>query len=483
MICASFVSSMQDESISIEEQEKKIQDYCQMIGMPISIRYVDDHAMDANGTFNTMKQEGVSRKYECIAFYSMWIFEKNYLLILDLLKRVFVPIGIHFIFADDKYCSFEHTHREIIGYISEKRKQYMERIHHQIRQYHRAIPVAEITKYGYLRVKGKDELVIDEEVRPIVERIFDLAMKGMTYSRISELLNEEKVKSVAMRLSEIYGKFTPKKNHWGNRGIFSILCDPVYSGEWNFTFEGKTKIVECPAYISKEKQQLILKKLENKRVVRNRQENPFRDYTFDRDTGRKLVAKFSGKYGHVGYRFFDKREKMIKYKTVFVSIADIQNALTSQINAEKQAAQEALNFYMTLEGKQYIDTLLSDCKEKGQALFKELVAAISELPVIEEKSDFFQQQNNNVSMLDKRFLEIAEEYERQKAFYTKANPWIRLYLSFNEEKLKSPKEIKRYLEKVVFDQYGNFEIILHCMDAKITVPGGAIKWPEKVEEQ
>ena len=471
MICASFVRPTQETSVTVEDQNERIKDYCQTVGLSVSIHYVDDCVMDENGTFNLMKQDGISGKYDCIAFDSMQIFGKNYLLALDLLKRAFVPIGIHFIFVDDQFCSFEHTRRQIGNYLSEKRKQYLERIHHHIHQYRRAIPIAQVTKYGYLRVEGKDELIIDEEVRPVVERIFDLALNGMTYSKISTLLNEENVKSAATRLSEIYGKFTPKNNHWGNKGIFSILSDSVYSGEWNFSFEGKTKIISCPAYISKEKQQLILEKYQNRRVIVNRQENPFRNYVFDKETGERLASKFSVKYGHVGYRFFEKRDQMIKYKTCFVSVSDIQNALIDKIKAEKQAAQEALNYYMSIDGKQHRDMLLSDYKEKGQALFKELVTSVSKLPVGKEDNDDFRFLKEEIAELDRRFLEIADEYEKQKAFYTKANPWIRLYLSFNEEKIKSPKEIKRYLNKVVFDKFGNFDIVLNSMDSKIIPPG------------
>ena len=87
--------------------------------------------------------------------------------------------------------------------------------------------------YGY--IKGTDKkgtLIIDEEVAPVVVRIFEMYASGISPRRISEILNEENVPCPGRYAFEKLGhKGKPgDRRLWGQITIASMLKNIVYIG-------------------------------------------------------------------------------------------------------------------------------------------------------------------------------------------------------------------------------------------------------------
>jgi len=102
MICASYTRQTIKfgEAISISEQEKAISEFVKSKRMTIDKAYTDEsNDVEAEDGFNTMKEGGINRAFDCIVFYSMMYFGKEPLVGYNLLLHSFIPAGIDFAVA------------------------------------------------------------------------------------------------------------------------------------------------------------------------------------------------------------------------------------------------------------------------------------------------------------------------------------------------------------------------------------------------
>ena len=85
--------------------------------------------------------------------------------------------------------------------------------------------------YGYkMHPTEKNKIVIDEEVAPIVRRIFALALSGMSCRNIATLLNEEGVPTPATYANLPVAKPGPYTGLWSSERISDMLQNETYIG-------------------------------------------------------------------------------------------------------------------------------------------------------------------------------------------------------------------------------------------------------------
>ena len=85
--------------------------------------------------------------------------------------------------------------------------------------------------YGYkMHPTEKNKIVIDEEVAPIVRRIFALALDGMSCRKIATLLNEEGVPTPATYCGRKVGNPGPYTGLWSSERISDMLQNETYIG-------------------------------------------------------------------------------------------------------------------------------------------------------------------------------------------------------------------------------------------------------------
>ena len=85
--------------------------------------------------------------------------------------------------------------------------------------------------YGYkMHPTEKNKIVIDEEVAPVVRRIFALALSGMSCRKIATTLNEEGVPTPATYCGWKVGNPGPYTGLWSSERISEMLKNETYIG-------------------------------------------------------------------------------------------------------------------------------------------------------------------------------------------------------------------------------------------------------------
>ena len=85
--------------------------------------------------------------------------------------------------------------------------------------------------YGYkMHPTEKNKIVVDEEVAPIVRRIFAMALDGMSCRRIATTLNEEGIPTPATYCGWKVGKPGPYTGLWSSERISDMLQNETYIG-------------------------------------------------------------------------------------------------------------------------------------------------------------------------------------------------------------------------------------------------------------
>ena len=90
--------------------------------------------------------------------------------------------------------------------------------------------VGALAPYGYLKSPyDKHKLIIDEEVKDIVGKIFDDYIKGSTLSGIAKDLNDNNILSPGAYRANKSGKKIISK--WNSAAVRNILDQPIYTGD------------------------------------------------------------------------------------------------------------------------------------------------------------------------------------------------------------------------------------------------------------
>ena len=82
--------------------------------------------------------------------------------------------------------------------------------------------------YGYDYIVGEKKIIVNEEEKDLVNRIFDLYIDGKSYFKIAHLFNEENVP-------------TKRGGHWASSTIKSIINNPLYVGKVRYGVQEKNK--------------------------------------------------------------------------------------------------------------------------------------------------------------------------------------------------------------------------------------------------
>ena len=90
--------------------------------------------------------------------------------------------------------------------------------------------------YGYLKdPDDKTKWIVDEEVAPIIRRIFQMAIEGIGVSQIANILMEEKIERPGFHMTRI-GVGSPKwtedkyRYEWQSSTVAKLLSKPEYAG-------------------------------------------------------------------------------------------------------------------------------------------------------------------------------------------------------------------------------------------------------------
>lgn len=231
------------ESLSIENQKAILNEYIEKQGWTLYDVYVDD---GISGT--TFERPGVKRLLEdakqgvinTVLVKDMSRFGRNYIMVGQYLDYVFPAFGIRFIALSDNIDTEQkdsaamdmmpitNVFNEWWAASTSKKLRTV-----RVKNAKNGKNGMSHPPYGY--TIGKDEkrtLQVNEEVAPIVRRIFEMRASGMTPRKIADILNAEKVLTPNdYRLSKTgVTSVTSSWHLWNTSVLRTLLDNPAYIG-------------------------------------------------------------------------------------------------------------------------------------------------------------------------------------------------------------------------------------------------------------
>ncbi len=231
------------ESLSIENQRSMLKKYAEENGFEIYGEYIDD---GISGT--TFQRPEVQRLLDdaktgvinTIIVKDLSRFGRNYIEVGQYLDYVFPAFGIRFIAIQDNVdtANRDSGAMEMMPIMNVFNEWHAANTSKKIRAVKRAnaqegIYTAKKAAYGYIMgTDAKRAPVIDEEVAPIVRRIFEMYASGVSPRKIAEIFTEEGVTTPAVYAYEKYGQ-RGKPNAvkvWHTSTLREMLHNVIYIG-------------------------------------------------------------------------------------------------------------------------------------------------------------------------------------------------------------------------------------------------------------
>lgn len=165
-------------------------------------------------------------------------FARNYIEVGYYLEFVFPTYNVRFISIDDKFDSlelgertggFDLAIRNLVNSLyskdtSRKIKSTMNYKKLNGQYVYGAAP------FGYIKGIEKNTIAVDYDAAKIVRRIFEMAAKGITISRIAKSFNDEKIVTPSIYLSNIRKNYR-KYPHWTYESVRNIIRNRIYTGD------------------------------------------------------------------------------------------------------------------------------------------------------------------------------------------------------------------------------------------------------------
>lgn len=256
------------DSVSIETQRTILRRFAAENNLHVVGEYIDDGWSGTNfdrPNFQRMMQDVEAGKVNCIASKDLSRFGREHIMMDYYLEFVFPEKGIRYIAVSDNedtekglsdFVPFKNLFNE--WFAKDTSRKVKNSLHAKFLAGERTFAYAPL---GYKRDPDvKNRLVIDEETRWIVEKIFDLAFHGAGAAKITGILLDEQVPTPGWLNYTRYGTFAniyadaPEKKRyaWTVGQVKSIVKNETYIGnsvhgiQTNISYKNKKKIRKPP---------------------------------------------------------------------------------------------------------------------------------------------------------------------------------------------------------------------------------------------
>ncbi len=256
------------DSVSIETQRTILRRFAEENNLHVVDEYIDDGWSGTNfdrPNFQRMMQDVEAGKVNCIASKDLSRFGREHIMMDYYLEFVFPEKGIRYIAVSDNedtekglsdFVPFKNLFNE--WFAKDTSRKVKNSLHAKFLAGERTFAYAPL---GYKRDPDvKNRLVIDEETKWIVEKIFDLAFHGAGAAKITGILLDEQVPTPGWLNYTRYGTFAniyadaPEKKRyaWTVAQVKSIVKNETYIGnsvhgiQTNISYKNKKKIRKPP---------------------------------------------------------------------------------------------------------------------------------------------------------------------------------------------------------------------------------------------
>ena len=233
------------ESGSVENQIEFLTDFVDKEeSLQLTDAYVDRHITGTRfdrPEFSRLMADVRSGRVNCVVVKDLSRLGRNYLEAGDYIEKIFPFFGVRFIAVTDGYDSLTSNSSEdglVVPLKNLVNEAYAKDISKKIctsfeNQFKQGIFFATTAAYGYKKDPDDSHMVlVDEDVRHVIERIFREYTSGASLARIARDLNADGVlaPSVYWQTKDVIHK-DKYTNRWEGKQIRNILQNPVYTGD------------------------------------------------------------------------------------------------------------------------------------------------------------------------------------------------------------------------------------------------------------
>lgn len=236
--------SKEDESEgpsqSVTNQKSLLNEFVQQQRLSVYDTYVDDGWSGTNfdrPDFQRMIADIEAKRVNMVITKDLSRLGRDYIMTGHYMERYFPERRVRYIsLLDGIDTGVESTANDITPFRAIMNDMYAKDISKKIKSVKRdkqqkGLFIGGKPMYGYkMHPTEKNKIVIDEEVAPVVRRIFALALDGMTCRKIAMLLNEEGVPTPATYCGWKVGNPGPYTGLWSSERISEMLQNETYIG-------------------------------------------------------------------------------------------------------------------------------------------------------------------------------------------------------------------------------------------------------------
>ena len=227
-------------SQSVQNQESLLREFVQQHRLSVYDTYVDDGWSGTNfdrPAFQRMIADIEAKKVNMVITKDLSRLGRDYILTGHYMERYFPEHRVRYIsLLDGIDTGVDSTANDITPFRAIMNDMYAKDISKKIKSVKRDKQqkgkfIGGKPVYGYkMHPTEKNKIVIDEEVAPIVRRIFALALSGMSCRNIAALLNQEGVPTPATYANLPVAKPGPYTGLWSSERISDMLQNETYIG-------------------------------------------------------------------------------------------------------------------------------------------------------------------------------------------------------------------------------------------------------------
>lgn len=503
-----------EKSYSIETQILSCKEYALKENIDVLEVYTDYEYSGTNferPSFQNMMQDIRDRRINCIIIRDLSRLGREYLEMGRLIDKVFPFLGVRFISVNDKLDtvketdskkSFEVTLKNIINdmYAKDISVKIKTSKHNRARN---GYFIGSVPPYGYKIKKSKEgqKLVIDENIRFIVEEMFDLTLQGKSQYEVAKHFNEKGYAPgmIYYKTGRVYREDDDPE--WNKGTISKMLTNPAYTGtlvqgvkQQNLAKGIKQHFVDESQYIICENaHEAIISKEVHERILQERRErkknhvfsspmhnfenrdyeNRFKGLVINNNTGKELNRRtriYGKNKDRLYYSFQNERfSGSIKpEKSVFIMERDLDQAISDKISEFIMKTTSKTKFVNRIKARfnNAIDTFKKDIENlKRKNLNEENIIQRSyeeySLGKIDRDEYLLKREiaQSHMSTFDNEISAIEVNISKLKKERLKSTKWINdLYASKNLEKLPGDL-IPSLIEKIIVYDKHEFEIV------------------------
>lgn len=259
--------SKEDESEgpsqSVQNQESLLREFVQQHRLSVYDTYVDDGWSGTNfdrPDFQRMIGDIEARKVNMVITKDLSRLGRDYIMTGHYMERYFPEHRVRYIsLLDGIDTGVDSTANDITPFRAIMNDMYAKDISKKIKSVKRDKQrkgqfIGGKPVYGYkMHPTEKNKIVIDEEVAPVVRRIFALALSGMSCRNIATRLNQEGVPTPATYANLPVARPGPYTGLWSSERISEMLQNETYIGNMvqgrsvKISYKSKKCLRQAPA--------------------------------------------------------------------------------------------------------------------------------------------------------------------------------------------------------------------------------------------